>query len=82
MTPCGYRCVGAEVCATACVAKEAGLTAVCAGCFGALSHCTAASCLWQCAGGPSDGCAACVAEECAAAFEACSGFMMPGPAAE
>jgi hypothetical protein len=61
-------------CVAQCISGESGLSSGCAGCYGMITACGAATCFEICAPAPaSQECADCAVENCGEPFEACVG---------
>mmetsp|Transcript_105445 Transcript_105445/g.303230 ORF Transcript_105445/g.303230 Transcript_105445/m.303230 type:complete len:366 (-) Transcript_105445:84-1181(-) len=75
MNGCSTPCWGESSCTADCMADH-GYSASCSKCFGELSGCTRANCMWQCMGGNSPSCGRCADEHCKPVFEKCSGLSL------
>lgn len=78
---CAKGCILAAdkaVCGGDCLAKEAGLTAGCAACFGGNVACAFTKCTFECGFGTADACLTCQKEAgCFGEFESCAGLPPP-----
>ena len=70
---CAGPCFGGAECTANCVMMQLGVTAECAGCFGAVTMCSATMCPLQCLG-DSPECEVCRNDMgCTAQFDTCAG---------
>lgn len=78
---CAKGCILASdkaTCGGDCLAKEAGLTAGCAACFGGNVACAFTKCTFECGFGAADACLSCQKEAgCFGEFESCAGLPPP-----
>lgn len=73
---CVSVCYGdfGDDCAAECLHQALGLSPACAGCFSGFMACGLSACAEACAAPGSETCGLCLGEQCAPAFELCSGL--------
>ncbi len=75
---CGLMCVNKpETCVDTCVAGQTGLSARCAGCYGAWLSCISSFCLFWCAVVDDADCGGCRADFCDRPLGVCGGYDAP-----
>jgi|GEM_PF-2806282 len=75
---CSLTCVKMpQACVNTCVANQTGLSATCAGCYGAWLNCISTFCLFWCAFTDDADCGACRADFCDRPLGICGGFEAP-----